>query len=638
MAAADPETQLVVALLALAPSSLPPTLGLPAVADSLAALVARSHAHSHAPDQRQLVHALFARAAPVKGALADVRLVAHYLAAFLPTNAALAAQVAHDALAANPRLAQAIRTQVHPALQLALDPLPAGADATPATTLLALVQGTAHDCYAPTSPAAAAAAAALVDLLTDRYAHLAAADLAALDALRLAVVDTAHTLLTTVAAALSPSAATSIALDTLRDLLAVLLPRGAPPSPLAHDLAALSHGALPAALADAVTGAVGPTARQVKDMLGAFRRAAPANGDGDGAPAPHEWLDRLRRAQQVGGAADAQVGIGADKGEGVALAGVATARPADPESEAELASAISHLLDLFPHLPPPFLRAALLHPSFAAHTSDSGLERTVEALVAALLDDAPLAADLRALREGANALSAAAPAPAPAPAPASAPAPTSASASRAAGRSARANIHDEDALFTRGVLLPAKAARKPAAAAAAGVALDEALKASIIALAEAPSSDEDDDEGEAFLEGDEDAGPRVRVGEGDPGDGEGSSADEDGDDDDEEEEEGRRSAGRGGATPARSSAPSSARAGGAGGAGYAPGVQLALERAYLATPEVFARDAATRRAKARRALREQTGLGDEQIEGWRSMLERDVRSLPLSFFGGGSRL
>jgi hypothetical protein len=46
---------------------------------------------------------------------------------------------------------------------------------------------------------------------------------------------------------------------------------------------------------------------------------------------------------------------------------------------------------------------------------------------------------------------------------------------------------------------------------------------------------------------------------------------------------------------------------------------------------VFARDAATRRGKARKELKERTGLGDEQIEGWKVMLERDV-SLSLFFF------
>ncbi|KAI0090405.1 hypothetical protein BDY19DRAFT_770952 [Irpex rosettiformis] len=48
-----------------------------------------------------------------------------------------------------------------------------------------------------------------------------------------------------------------------------------------------------------------------------------------------------------------------------------------------------------------------------------------------------------------------------------------------------------------------------------------------------------------------------------------------------------------------------------------------LELAYIADPKVFDRDAQTRRSKARDDLRRQTGWADEQIEGWRIMLERD---------------
>jgi activating signal cointegrator complex subunit 2 len=67
-----------------------------------------------------------------------------------------------------------------------------------------------------------------------------------------------------------------------------------------------------------------------------------------------------------------------------------------------------------------------------------------------------------------------------------------------------------------------------------------------------------------------------------------------------------------------------------------------LELAYIRDPNLFDRDAQTRRSKARTDLKAQTGellsldhtykcsylsLGwsDEQIEGWRIMLERNVR-------------
>ncbi|KPV75558.1 uncharacterized protein RHOBADRAFT_53524 [Rhodotorula graminis WP1] len=613
---AEQSTQLLVALLTLPASSLPSTLALPTIADSLSSLLAASRSTQHqqrtSDDTRQLLQAVIARAAPVKGALTSLSLVAHYLAAFLPLNAHLARATAHEALTANARLAQQVRTDGLDALKLAL-----GRAGTPddehgngaidaATTLLALVQGTL-ECFSPQSTAGATAATDCLAALAGAYARLEADSAPALDSLRLAIVDTAHALVLTTSSALSTSSsaahASSTALDCLKDLLVVLLPprsSAAGPSALALDLASLAPG-LAATLTDAVTGSVGPTARQVKDLVGGLRRA----GEGAAGEAP-DWVARLRRAQQVGGAADAGVGLGRDKGKEVALAG-----------------AISHLLDLFPHLPAPFLRAALVHPTFS---SSGNLERATESLVASLLDDAPLPADLVALRDGA------APSPAPAPAP---PAPTkpAPSHSPAPAAPARANVHDDDRLFSRGTLLgPRTARRSPPASARAssgGLALDESLKASIIALTEAPSSDEDDDDdayGEAFLEGDEDGGPRVKVGDGEPKDGEGSS-DEDGEHGGTRTPRGGFDGPQGGSTTASSSAPPARAAAPAQAAGYGPAVTLTLESAYLAHPEVFARDSATRRGKARKVLRERTGLGDEQIEGWKSMLERDAKKM-----------
>ncbi|KAG9229638.1 hypothetical protein BJ875DRAFT_386924 [Amylocarpus encephaloides] len=67
-----------------------------------------------------------------------------------------------------------------------------------------------------------------------------------------------------------------------------------------------------------------------------------------------------------------------------------------------------------------------------------------------------------------------------------------------------------------------------------------------------------------------------------------------------------------------------------------------LFKAYKSTPDVFARDAATRRGKPRTALKEQTGMGDEAIEGWGLMLSRDPRQMrrleaKFSQFGGEQR-
>ncbi|EKG10703.1 Ubiquitin system component Cue [Macrophomina phaseolina MS6] len=53
----------------------------------------------------------------------------------------------------------------------------------------------------------------------------------------------------------------------------------------------------------------------------------------------------------------------------------------------------------------------------------------------------------------------------------------------------------------------------------------------------------------------------------------------------------------------------------------------ALFRAYSLSKEAFGRDVATRRGSARQALRSETGMTDEAIEGWAIMLARDPRRL-----------
>lgn len=66
----------------------------------------------------------------------------------------------------------------------------------------------------------------------------------------------------------------------------------------------------------------------------------------------------------------------------------------------------------------------------------------------------------------------------------------------------------------------------------------------------------------------------------------------------------------------------------------------ALFNAYRASPGVFGRESATRRGAARVALKGETGLTDEAIEGWGVMLGRDggrrMRRLEARFGGGGS--
>lgn len=66
----------------------------------------------------------------------------------------------------------------------------------------------------------------------------------------------------------------------------------------------------------------------------------------------------------------------------------------------------------------------------------------------------------------------------------------------------------------------------------------------------------------------------------------------------------------------------------------------ALFKAYKATPDVFGRDAATRRGNGRMKLKQETGMTDEAIEGWGLMLSRDSRQMrrleaKFSTFTGG---
>ncbi|CDZ97638.1 hypothetical protein [Phaffia rhodozyma] len=56
-------------------------------------------------------------------------------------------------------------------------------------------------------------------------------------------------------------------------------------------------------------------------------------------------------------------------------------------------------------------------------------------------------------------------------------------------------------------------------------------------------------------------------------------------------------------------------------------IESLLEQTYMADTKVFDRDSNIRRGKPRAALKEQTGLSDEQIEGWKIMLERNPRKL-----------
>ncbi|RAO73412.1 uncharacterized protein BHQ10_009424 [Talaromyces amestolkiae] len=54
-------------------------------------------------------------------------------------------------------------------------------------------------------------------------------------------------------------------------------------------------------------------------------------------------------------------------------------------------------------------------------------------------------------------------------------------------------------------------------------------------------------------------------------------------------------------------------------------LDLTLYRLWKSNPAQFARDSATRRSQPRTALKRETGMADEAIEGWAVMLQRDVK-------------
>ncbi|KAJ4473676.1 hypothetical protein J3R30DRAFT_706475 [Lentinula aciculospora] len=54
-------------------------------------------------------------------------------------------------------------------------------------------------------------------------------------------------------------------------------------------------------------------------------------------------------------------------------------------------------------------------------------------------------------------------------------------------------------------------------------------------------------------------------------------------------------------------------------------LETILELAYIENPKLFDQDSATRSSQPRQKLKEKTGWGDVQIEGWRIMLDRDPK-------------
>ncbi|KAG2134837.1 hypothetical protein DEU56DRAFT_756864 [Suillus clintonianus] len=151
----------------------------------------------------------------------------------------------------------------------------------------------------------------------------------------------------------------------------------------------------------------------------------------------------------------------------------------------------------------------------------------------------------------------------------------------------RRNVFDDEILDVSKIRLGKK--NQDEASVLRDRAAIEQMKADILRRAEAMSDGDDDDDGGKAAEVDDlEFGDEVKV----IGDGEASSEGEnDGDED--------------GAPPVK------------------PNPETVLELAYIRDPELFGRDANTRRSKARSELKAESGWSDEQIEGWKIMLERN---------------
>ncbi|KAG9047493.1 hypothetical protein FS837_002139 [Tulasnella sp. UAMH 9824] len=259
-----------------------------------------------------------------------------------------------------------------------------------------------------------------------------------------------------------------------------------------------------------------------------------------------------------------------DKGKGKGKAVVEE----EPEADHELDLAVTQVLDIFPDESPSFLKAALQDPTMG---------KSAEALIAALLES-NLPPHLASIRGGT---------PQQPPTP-----PAQGTSSQAPVQFERRNIFDDEEMdFSKLRLGGTKSG--DADTLLNDRSFIEEMKADILRRAQEQEG-ESDDEGPArprrditFEDelDDELAKPTFKLASID-----GESSDE-GDSEEGEEE---------GAPPEKKETS-----------------EEILAKAYLRDPKLFERDGATRRSKARADLKAATGMGDEQIEGWKVMLDRN---------------
>ncbi|KAG9313424.1 hypothetical protein JVU11DRAFT_5745 [Chiua virens] len=251
-----------------------------------------------------------------------------------------------------------------------------------------------------------------------------------------------------------------------------------------------------------------------------------------------------------------------DKGKAKAAASELTV-----SHDADLDLQVTQVLDIFPDHSSEYIRKLLTHPSFPFR---GNAERVIEAL---LEETAPDEDALGKSMVDSEALTAVAPATLDAPI-------------------ERRNVFDEEIMDLHRIHVGKK--KQDKVSLARDRAEVERMKAEILQLTEAMSVDSDEESGRPRAldvidlddDLDEPGASTVRV----LGDGE-DSGDEEGDER--------------GVDPIKP--------------------ETVLERAYLRDPKLFDRDAQTRRSKQRSDLKQQTGWTDEQIEGWRIMLERNPK-------------
>ncbi|KAF7794788.1 hypothetical protein EIP86_005930 [Pleurotus ostreatoroseus] len=276
-----------------------------------------------------------------------------------------------------------------------------------------------------------------------------------------------------------------------------------------------------------------------------------------------------------------------DKGKGKARATAAI-----PESNPELDVAVAQVLEILPEQPPEYVRFVLSQPDYP-YRGDA--QRLIEALFEGTAPSPEevegamthkVATDAAMEPQGEHQL---------------------ASADQFSFTKERHNVFDDENMDLSRVRIGKK--KDDAATLLKDRAFIEQMKADILRRAEEVSDSEEEEE-DGFLDGgakknrgqdvafeeelDDDGGVRVRDGE--PSEDEGTESE------DERQE---------------SQVPTP------------KDTETILELAYIRDSSLFARDAQTRRSKARADLKAQTGWSDEQIEGWRIMLERNVRSLYL---------